>query len=104
MTDDRRLDLRSLDAADDPARTEALVHFVMAGIARRPRLDDVRELRRYRVALLAATAAFLVIALGAAGVQRDTPVPASDAIATWARESHIPTNGELLAAYYGYRP
>jgi hypothetical protein len=104
MTDDLRLDLRSLDAGDDPVRTDAVVRSVMSGIVRRPRGDDVRELRRYRVALLAAAAAFLVTALGAVRVQRDAQSPDSDAIAEWARDGHVPTNGELLAAYQGYRP
>jgi hypothetical protein len=104
MTDDRRLDLRSLDAGDDPAHTDALAHSVMARITRRPHHDDIRELRRYRVALLAAAATFVVIALGAVRLPRDSHSPAAAATAEWARDGHVPTNGELLATYQGYRP
>lgn len=103
MTDDARIDLHSLDAGDDPARTDAIVGSVMTTIERRPRGADIRELRRYRVTLAAAAAVFAAIAIvamrGRPGDSR-----ADDLVAEWARDGHVPTNGELLAAYLGYRP
>ena len=104
MTDDeKRLDLRSLDAADDPRRTDALERSIMAEVQRRPRVDDLRELRRYRTALLAAAAVLATIAL-VSMLERPRESRAADVIAEWTRDGHVPTNGELLAAYQGYRP
>jgi hypothetical protein len=103
MTDDKRLDLRSLDAADDPGQTDALVRSVMAEVARRPRTDDVRELRRYRAVLLAAALVLAAVAL-ASTRGRNARGQGADVIAEWARDGHVPTNGELLASYQGYRP
>lgn len=105
MTDDARLELRILDLADAPRRTDALVSSVMAEIKRRPRADGVHELRRYRLVLLAAAAVLCAIALVAMrAFPAGSQVAAADMIAGWAREGHVPTNGELLAAYQGYRP
>jgi hypothetical protein len=110
MTDDApppgRLDLRSLDAGPDPARADAAIAATMNRLRQRsPGDDDLRELRRYRVALMAAAAVLLAVAL-ASIVAR--PIPSNDApsdpLVEWAQSSHVPTNGELLAAYQGYRP
>ena len=108
MTDDHsrdgRLDLRALDAATDSDRTDTIVAAALARISAKPR-DDLAELRRYRRALVAA-AAVLLIAATASVLARPVPAvaPVEDPIAGWARSSHVPTNGELLAAYHGYRP
>ena len=107
MTENERLDLRALDAADDPSRTDALVRSVMAQVERRPRTDDLRELRRYRSVLAAAAAVFASIALLSTFTRsrraETHSAHAADVIAQWARDSHVPTNAELLAAYQGYR-
>jgi len=105
MTENERLDLRALAAADDPSRTDALVRSVMAQVERRPRTDDLRELRRYRIMLVAAAAAFASIALlSTLARSRHTETAIADVIAGWARDSHVPTNAELLTAYQRYSP
>jgi hypothetical protein len=104
MTENERLDLRVLDAADDKSRTDALVRSVMAQVERRPRADDLRELRRYRSVLAAAAAVFACIALlSTLARSRRAEIQPVDVIAQWARDGHVPTNAELLAAYQGYR-
>ena len=111
MTDqpERRLDLRSLDAANDPARTDAIVGAVMSRVRDMPRdviLSEAKDLllfRRYQRLLLAVAAVLAAIATAAiARSSRSADSP--DVIADWATSSHVPTNGELLAAFHGYRP
>ena len=104
MTENERLDLRALDAADDASRTDALVRSVMAKVERRPRADDLRDLRRYRSVLAAAAVVFTSIALLSTFARPRGAEHTADVIAEWARGGHVPTNAELLAAYQGYRP
>lgn len=110
MTDphapDGRLDLRALDAEHDPARADAVIGAVMSRIEAtgQPR-DDLASLRRYQRVLLAAAAVLAAIATTAvvAAPRRSQAAP-TDVIASWTESQHVPTNGELLAAYQGYRP
>jgi hypothetical protein len=114
MTEDRpresehRLDLGALDAGPDPARTDAVVAAVMARIAAGTRVpgDEVMRLVRARRHML-ATAAILTIIAGAAvlGAPRRAPGdPAGTLITRWSQMEHVPTNGELLVIFQGYRP
>ena len=114
MTEDRpresehRLDLRALDAGPDPARTDAVVAAVMKRIATGTRVpgNDVMRLLRVRRRML-ATAAVVTIIAGAAllGAPRRASVdPAGTLIARWSQTEHVPTNGELLVIFQGYRP
>jgi hypothetical protein len=113
MTDERarsggeRVDLRALDAAADDTRRDALIRMVLNRIEETSRdvADDLARLRRARrrllapAALLAGVAAAVVFA-----VPRRPPVPLPDPILIWAQSTHLPTNGELLAAFQGYTP
>jgi hypothetical protein len=106
MTDkpEGRLDLRSLDAAEEPARTDAIVEVVMSRIAVIPsEARDLRLFRRYQRRLLAAAAVLAAIAT-AAIARSSRSAGSADVITEWATSSHVPTNGELLAAFHGYRP
>jgi hypothetical protein len=102
-----RLDLRALDVEHDPARADAVIGAVMSRIAttRQPR-DDLAILRRYQRLALAAAAVLAAVATAAvvAVPRRSQEAAPSEVIASWTESQHVPTNGELLAAYQGYRP
>jgi hypothetical protein len=106
MTDkpEGRLDLRTLDAADNPGRTDAVVRHVISRIetSRAQRADELR-LVRYQRRMLAAAAVLAAVAT-AAVVRSRGSAESADIIVDWATSSHVPTNGELLAAFHGYRP
>lgn len=109
MTDrratDGRVDLRALDADRDAQREDAIMKTVMTGIALRPQRvvpSAPPDLLRLRRVLLAAAA--VLAAIAAATVLRTRPTASTDVIAGWTQSSHVPTNGELLAAYHGYHP
>ena len=99
MTESRegRIDLRSLDAARDPEREDAAVAAVMS------RVRELQQLLRYRRRMLAAAAVLAAIATGVIATS-PSRTGSSDPIAEWATSSHVPTNGELLAVFHGYRP
>src|SRR5688572_23251319 len=102
-----RLDLRALDAGPDPTRTAATGGAVPSSIsaAGSPRGDVIPRLLRAQRHLLALAAVLAAIATAAVVTgPRRSEVGASDVIASWAETSYVPTNGELLAAYHGYRP
>jgi hypothetical protein len=105
-SDPPRLDLRALDAAPDADRTGAIVIEVMARIAasRVMRADIVPRLLRVRSWTAAAVLAVIATATVAATPRRSSASVDTDMIAGWADASHVPTNGELLAVYHGYRP
>jgi hypothetical protein len=109
MADDRdelrRLDLRVLDIADDALRHNEIARAVMG------RITTIRPLRAdWWLSLLgaqrrlAAVAAVLLLVAGAVlFADRQTRGDGlTELIEDWAKSSHIPTNGELLAAYQGY--
>jgi len=114
MTDDRlnsserRLDLRALDAALDDERTEAVVAAVMSRIASEMHgtTDDITRLlqARRRMMFVAAALAGLAAVAMFAFPQRPGASSGADPISAWSQSSHVPTNGELLAVFQGYRP
>lgn len=105
---DKRLDLHDLDAGADDARTNAVVAAVLsrisAGASRRD--YDIAALVRAQRALLAVAAALIAAATATivSAPRRPTEPRTADVIASWAESRHVPTNGELLAAYRGYTP
>lgn len=107
-SDEGRLDLRALDADPDARRADAVVAAVMARIVARraTQSEDVVRLLRARRDMLAVAAVLAAIAAAAvyASPRGSSDAPGEDVIASWTESRHVPTNGELLAAYHGYRP
>jgi hypothetical protein len=105
---DKRLDLHDLDAAADDARTNAVVAAVLSRISAGASRRDyhIAALVRAQRALLAVAAALVAAATATiVSAPRRPPEPfTADVIASWAESRHVPTNGELLAAYRGYTP
>jgi hypothetical protein len=105
-SDDRRVDMRALELARDARAEDAMVAAVMTRLSRAPQPAGSAtpvELLRLRRVLLAAAAVLAAIATTAVFKTR-RPDASADVIAGWTQSSHVPTNGELLAAYHGYRP
>ena len=101
--DDGRVDLRGLDLGQDANREDAIVGAVMTRLSEKPQVPAApADLLRLRRVLLAAAA--VLAAIATATVFRTRPAASTDVIASWTQSSHVPTNGELLAAYHGYRP
>ena len=101
-----RIDLSALDVARDARREEAVVQRVMHRIARTSSETDVIPIARYQRGMAAAAAVLFMLA-GALVVVTDRPPPdddVADVMMGWVESGHVPTNGELLAAYGGYRP
>jgi len=102
-----RLDLRALGAGVDDARTEAIIGMVISRIgARRQRAGDIETLRRMQRRLMVAAAVLAAIATASvvASPRRQVGMPAADLVASWSQANHVPTNGELVAVFRGYRP
>lgn len=101
-----RIDLRTVDAPADPLQAERVVAAAMSRMAvgRESKGDVLASITTYSRPLLAAAAALILIATGTLILtQREAQtVPAEGLLATWAESSHVPTNGELLAAFQGY--
>jgi hypothetical protein len=101
--DTHRLDLSALDTAPDRAREDALVAATLArlhprGAATLPLLTW----RRYAALAAAVLAAIALVSLFASrprGAASDEHQPSQ-----WLQTGHVPSNGELLAAYHGYQP
>ncbi len=101
-----RLDLRALDVTDDLAREDAVIQAALRQISTRARDAEWPDwMIRAQRGLAAAAAVLLLVAGAVVLAQSDQSDPADPAelIQQWARSSHIPTNGELLSAYMGYR-
>jgi hypothetical protein len=101
-----RVDLRAIDPPD-PERVERVVGAVARRIAALPpRPARVGALEAVSACARPALAAALVCAVAAGLVLATQRRPHHDrslaALSDWARESHAPTNGELLAAFAGY--
>ncbi len=101
-----RIDLRAVDAPADPLQAERVIAAAMSRMAvvRESRGDVLASIMSYSRPLFAAAAALILIATGTLIVTQRraaTDQPAS-LLATWAESSHVPTNGELLAAFQGY--
>ena len=101
-----RLDLRALDIADNRTRADAVMRAVLEQItARRSQPEWLAWMPRAQRSLAAAAAILLLLA-GAVVLAEGRGNPGADVadlMATWASSGHVPTNGELLAAYQGYR-
>jgi hypothetical protein len=108
----RRLDLRSLDPLPDSKRVDDLVAAVIDRVKNdiSKRVQHSRELvvlRRARRYLLAAAVVFALFAIASVvwSSRRMRDVGAgAELVAQWTQAGHIPTNGELLVVYKGYRP
>ena len=99
-----RLDLRALDAADIPARNDAVIAAVLARVDARSANIALLLRTQRRMLAVAAVRAAIAVATVAHTPNRTNAAPANDPIAQWAQSGHVPTNGELLAAYQGYHP
>ena len=104
-----RVDLRPLDVHPDGARVDAIVAVVMDrvrsdGSAAGPGIGDLGALIRARRYLLAAAAVLAAIAAASVLASSRASDGTTDVIARWAEARHVPSNGELLAVYRGYRP
>ena len=98
-----RLDLRALDAGRDQARDDAVVAATLARLSRDA--IDLVPLLALRRRITIAAAVLVAVAAGSMLVARTRPGdPGDEALVTWARTGHVPTNGELLAVYHGYQP
>jgi hypothetical protein len=101
-----RLDLRALDVADDVTRKDAVIQAALKQISTRARYAEWPDwMIRAQRGLAAAAAVLLLLAGAVVLTQSDqgAPLDPAELIQQWARSSHIPTNGELLSAYMGYR-
>lgn len=101
-----RIDLSALDVARDYRREEAVVQKVMHRIARTSSETDIISIARFQRGMAAAAAVLLMLA-SALVLATDRPPPdddVADMMMGWVESGHVPTNGELLATYGGYRP
>ncbi len=100
------LDLSALDIADDPERRAAVAQAVMAHISlgrRDGRVVDLVIAMRRRMAVAAAILVLLAGGMLLSGQDSSDATDLTGLIGDWALSNHTPTNGELLAAYKGYR-
>ncbi len=100
------LDLRALDAGPIPSREDATVHAVLARITTRSIQPEWHSWMVPAQRGLAAAAAVFILLAGAAVFLRREPETGTDVtllLEAWVTTGQVPTNGELLAAYKGYR-
>ena len=101
-----RIDLRAIDEPADPLQAERVIAAAMSRIVADGESsgDVLASIGVYARPLLATAAALVLIATGTLIVtQSRTPTDQSASmLASWAETSHVPTNGELLAAFQGY--
>lgn len=101
-----RIDLSALDVAPDRGREDAVVQRVMNRIRLASTETDIIPIARFQWGMAAAAALLLMLA-SALVLATDRPAP-DDEVANlmmgWVESGHVPTNGELLATYGGYRP
>ena len=95
-----RVDLRTLDAAPDMERDEAVMQSVMKRIVATPQRDlELTRLLRLRRAMLAMAAVLAALAVGIAReIPRGVAETTASAVAGWIAAGHVPSNGELLTA------
>ncbi len=101
-----RIDLRAIDTPADPFQADRVIAAAMSRMAAdgESRGDVLGSIAIYSRPLLAAAAALLVIATGTLITTQgpSQTEQAANVLATWTESSHVPTNGELLAAFQGY--
>jgi hypothetical protein len=70
------------------------------------RPDFMNSLSRLQRGMAAAALVSVLVAISVVLSDRREPdqIEVFDVLESWARASHVPTNGELLTAYIGYRP
>jgi hypothetical protein len=100
-----RIDLRAIDSPADPFQAERVIAGAMSRIAGGESNTGVLgSIVIYSRPLLAIAAALLLIATGTL-ITKPRPAQtdqATNVLANWTESSHVPTNGELLAAFQGY--
>lgn len=109
MTEDSRepgrIDLRALDEPADPTQAARVISAALARVAiGGGATAEWGGHGRHTAPLLAAAATVLLLVAGLLlFAPRRGPVDeAASLIAEWSTSSHVPTNGELLAAFGGY--
>ena len=104
--DSERLDLRALDIAVSSAREDATMQAVLARITPRSIQPEWWVWMSRAQRGLAAAAVIFVLLAGAAilsGRDTDTGGDVTALIEAWVASGEVPSNGELLTAYKGYR-
>lgn len=101
-----RIDLSAIDTPADPFQAQRVIAGAMSRMAANCESsgDVLGSIVIYSRPLLAAAAALLLIATGTL-LTTERPAQtdqAANVLATWTESSHVPTNGELLAAFQGY--
>lgn len=102
--DDARIDLSAIDPFE-AGLEDRVVSAAMLRVRAAPRsaMDDLARLWRPG---LAAAAVFTALAIGTL-LTRNNEVanesPEAD-VMQWVASEHVPSNGELLVAFNGYRP
>jgi hypothetical protein len=101
------LDLRALDAEADDSRADMVVRSVLEALPKRHAVPHLaRALGRIRLAMAVAATVLAMLATGAVLAERRErdAMTVADLMERWTQSDHVPTNGELLTAYQGYRP
>jgi hypothetical protein len=109
-----RIDLRAIDSAD-ARQADRVIAAAMSRIATSPEQypgDTLVALaERFTRPALVAAALLAAVAIGTVAYsdaprERDSSPLASQVatLTSWAESQHVPTNGELLLAFQGYRP
>jgi hypothetical protein len=111
-----RIDLRAIDSADS-GQADRVIAAAMSRISsspppeQYPRDTVVALAERFTRPALLAAAVLAAVAIGTVAFtnarhERDSsPLTSQVAtLASWAQSQHVPTNGELLLAFQGYRP
>ena len=103
---DGRVDLRPLDAGHDEERAAIVRRAVLDRLVPADSGTDLRTFVRMQRGMMAAAAVLLVIAgaLVVSDHRRANDSSLDDVLENWLQSRHVPTNGELLTAYRGYRP
>jgi hypothetical protein len=103
--DPGRIDLRAIDEPSDSAQADRVIAAALARAAGESAApsDVLSSIETLTRPLLALAATLLVTAFGTLLLTRGRAIaePAT-VVANWAEQSHVPTNGELLATFQGY--
>ena len=101
-----RIDLRTIDEPIDALQADRVIAAAMSRMKTNSESsgDVLSGIVAYSRPLLAIAAALVLIATGTLIVtqSRTSTDQSASMLASWAETSHVPTNGELLAAFQGY--